>query len=904
MRWFDRLVLALLRPLLRLVVRHRSRPEDPWHLGIDPALPVCYALQVRQLSAFLVLDDAARALGLPLPSAALALGALTEPSAFFFLTRAGQPSPLQRNPYRYSERLERLVAAVQADPTLELQVVPVSIFWGRAPDKQDSLLKAIFADNWGTPGPLRHAIRLLIHGRQTQLVFSAPISLRAVVDAAAEEPAERRSPLRRIGRLLRAEFRRERELAVGPNLSHRQTMINTIVESGPVREAIRAEAEHRRITPERAELAARRIAYEIASDYSPPFIRAADAALGRLWNRVYDGVEVHRFEDVAQAGAGAEIVYVPCHRSHFDYLLLSYLIYQRGLLPPHIAAGSNLNLPVVGSLLRRGGAFFLRRSFKGEELFSAVFREYLHTIIRRGFPLEYFVEGGRSRTGRMLPPKTGMLGMTVDSYLRDPRRPVVFIPVYIGYEQLFEGDSYVAELSGQPKRKESVIGLLRAIVDLRRHRFGKVHVNIGEPIRLERTLDAQWPDWRTQSPILLGAAASAQAANPAAARSEQLSLLTQQGPAQPATPPAQHREIAPEVVAGRRDAAVNALAREIVTHINDALVINPINLLATAMQGASRLAMDAQRLAAQIDLLSGLATRLPYSRRQQVSAMDGAAVIEHALAQGWLERIEHPLGDIVRVLPRQAPLLAYFRNNVLHAWALPSLLACLVLRDPRLTVARMRELVRQIFPFLRAEMFLSWPEATLDARVDACIDLLAQAGLLQVEGEVSADQPGARLRDLAVRARDNALLLAPAPTRHEALALHGLGQVIRQPLERYFLTVKTLVDSGSGLLSPAALEERCVLLAERFAYLHEPQEPDFIDPVAFRAIIATLQEAGVAPLREGLLHFGAPLQRSARDADHLLSEEVRSAIANLGQVAQTDLQRARSALSGRHRRHS
>ena len=894
MRTLDRFILALLRPLLRLVVRHRSLPEDPELLGIDRSRPVCYALHLRQLSAFLVLDDAARRLGLPLPSAPLDVGARPEHSSFFFLTRSGQPSPLRRNPYEYSKRLERLLAAVEGDPSLDVQVVPVSIFWGRAPDKQESVLKALFADSWVAPGFLRQGLRLLIHGRQTQLRFGAPISLRAVVRECSTGPAERRSPLRRIGRLLRAEFRRERELAVGPNLSHRQTLINVIVDAPSVRAAIDEEAARRRIAPDQAELAARRIAYEIASDYSYPFIRAYDVALTALWNRIYSGVEVHRFEDIAQAGAGAEIVYVPCHRSHFDYLLLSYVIYHRGLLPPHIAAGGNLNLPVVGTLLRKGGAFFLRRSFKGEALFAAVFKEYLHTIIRQGFPIEYFVEGGRSRTGRMLPPKTGMLGMTLDSHLRSPGRPVVFVPVYIGYEQIFEGDSYVAELTGQPKRKETVGGLLRAIADIRGRRFGKVHVNIGEPIRLDRVLEAHWPEWRSEAG---GEGPGGEAGGgdmrqgsdlPEPAGAAQLSFLEEGG----SRGEARGKRPRPENPGDRREATVKALGREIVTRINDALVINPVNLLATAMQGASRLAMDAGRLAEQIDLLASLAARLPYSRRQQLSAMDGATIIAHARQQGGIERIEHPLGDIVRVVARQAPLLAYFRNNVLHAWALPSLVACLVLRDPRITIARMRELTRQLFPFLRAEMFLSWPEATLDDRVDACIDLLAELGLLEVEGAVEADQPATRLRELASRARDGALLLAPGPNRREALALQGLAQVISQPLERYFLTVKALVGSGSGTLSPAALEERCVLLAERFAYLHEPDGPDFTDPVAFRSVVATLQEAGLAQLRDGMLHFGPPLQRSARDADHLLSEEVRSAIAQAGALPQSDLERA------------
>jgi glycerol-3-phosphate O-acyltransferase len=149
---------------------------------------------------------------------------------------------------------------------------------------------------------------------------------------------------------------------------------------------------------------------------------------------------------------GHEIVYVPCHRSHIDYLLLSYIIVRQGLTPPHIAAGANLNLPLVGSLLRRGGAFFLRRSFKGEPLYAAVFHEYLHLMLARGFPIEYFIEGGRSRSGRMLTPKAGILGMTVQSFIREHARPLVFVPVYIGYEKVMEGRTYLGELAANPSK--------------------------------------------------------------------------------------------------------------------------------------------------------------------------------------------------------------------------------------------------------------------------------------------------------------------------------------------------------------------------------------------------------------------------------------------------------------------
>ena len=122
----------------------------------------------------------------------------------------------------------------------------------------------------------------------------------------------------------------------------------------------------------------------------------------------------------------------------------------------------NLNLPLVGRLLRKGGAFFIRRSFRGNTLYTVVLMKYLATIMARGHPLEYFIEGGRSRTGRLLQPKTGMLAMSVRSYLREPVRPVVFVPVYFGYERMAEGRTYVGELSGQPKEKESILGLLKS----------------------------------------------------------------------------------------------------------------------------------------------------------------------------------------------------------------------------------------------------------------------------------------------------------------------------------------------------------------------------------------------------------------------------------------------------------
>ena len=305
--------------------------------------------------------------------------------------------------------------------------------------------------------------------------------------------------VRRTLRALRTLLRAQRVSTIGPDLSHRRTMVTQILKTQSVRQAARSEMQRRRLSRRGALWQARKYAVEIAANYSQAFVTFMSILLGRLWNSLYDGVEFEHAENLSRVGDGAEIIYVPCHRSHMDYLLLSYIIYRKGFAVPHVAAGINLNMPVIGRFLRKGGAFFLRRSFKGDALYPVVFTKYLGFMMARGHPLEYFIEGGRSRTGRLLSPRTGMLSMTVRSYLSHAQRPVVFMPVYFGYERIVEGRTYIGELSGQPKEKESIFVLLRTLVQVLRSKFGKVHVNLGEPIVLDELLSKHNPHWRGAS---------------------------------------------------------------------------------------------------------------------------------------------------------------------------------------------------------------------------------------------------------------------------------------------------------------------------------------------------------------------------------------------------------------------
>jgi len=681
-------LMNLARRLLHLWVRVRTFPEQPATLALARERPVCYVLNEGWLSDRLVLEEAARRAGLPPPAAPLRVAGRRLASAEFALLRGWPLFGGARTHYAVPPALERLIGALRADAAADVQIVPVTVLWGRAPKQQDGILRALLAESWQRRHPLGHWLAVLLHGRHAHLHFGSPYSLRTLLAGTATP----RLAARKCARVLRSHFRRQREIAIGPDVSHRHTQVEALLAAAEVRAAIAAEAERAGLAIEAARERARRHALAIASDYSYGVVRAGEIFLAWLWTRLFDGVEVRNFDIPGRIAAEHGIVYLPCHRSHLDYLLLSYVIFRGGLTPPHIAAGDNLDLPVVGRILRGGGAFFLRRSFKGDPLYVSVFAEYLHRMLAQGFPLEFFIEGGRSRSGRLLPPRAGLLGMTVHSFLRRHERPLVLVPVYIGYEKLPEGASFARELSGQPKRRESLWSLLSAARVLRRH-FGKVYVNFGTPLPLADWLDARRPDWR-----------------------------------------------AGEGEGGDwQRAAVGAIAEEMARRINAAALVNPINLVALALLAAPRAEAGEAALARQVEHLQAL---LGAEAAQRLAApADGRACIAAALRLAAVHRRIQPAGARIVAGAHEAALLAYFRNNVLHCYALPALVASLIVQHGRLTEQRLRELAAGWLGALRAGLFLTLEEADLPAALAAIVARLAARGLVEREGGLVAAPP-------------------------------------------------------------------------------------------------------------------------------------------------------------------
>jgi len=813
-----------LGPLIRLFNAFFSRLLNIWVksdvVGIQDATDngltsdkiIFYALPLRSYAASLVLNEVSKLHNLPKALEPVEIDGTEFPNRIVFLSKPeGGWFKRRALPYLHKS-VPDIVKVSQENPENDIQIVPVNVFWGREPKKEKSLLKIWLGDAWSIPGPFRRVVSILLNGRNTFVHVSKPISIQNMIQ---ENPTiEASRIIRKLGRVIRVHFRHTRTAVIGPDLSHRRTMVHRLVRKPMVMKAIEAEMASKGISKEKAIAKAIKYGDEIASNQSHTTIRILDIVLTWVWNKLYNGVTVKNLQQLKDIYKDNEIIYVPCHRSHIDYLLLSYILFKNGFVPPQIAAGINLNLPVAGPILRRGGAFFMRRTFKDNPLYSAVFDEYLHAIFTSGYSTEYFIEGGRSRTGRTLKPKAGMLSMTVRSFLRDSNRPIVFMPVYIGYEKVFEGSTYQGELRGKTKKKESLLGVFKTFKDLKNN-FGKVFLTFGDPIDLDNYLEKSNPDWKKQD---------------------------------------HGADFRPEWV----KPVVNELAIEVVTQINKAAALNPINMVSLALLATPKQSMDANILAQTLNLYRDLTTDMPYSHLTSLPEGDGEDWIKYAESMQAIERMKHPLGDIIHVDEAQAVMLTYYRNNVIHIFAIPSMLACLFINNVKMRREDVVRFATTIYPYLKAELFLHWQEDEIEPVIDQWLDLCVSKGYLTQEGDE---------------------LIRPSVSSNNFIILSVLSEQVIQILERYYIAIALLQHSGSGTLNQDDMILNCSLMAQRISILHGLNAPEFFDKALFRNLIEELLDRKVLTLdEEGNILFSTRIEKIANDAKILLNAELRRSI--------------------------
>ncbi len=573
----------------------------------------------------------------------------------------------------YSFRNSRFTRSLLAQKLLsqrasgDVQVRPISIFWGRASSSGQSVWRTMFQEGWRLPSRFGRAFKVLVNIRRA---FCATAD---VVTIGQQPELDDQVWLQQVHEQLDAMFKGEREAVIGPDYSHRRVLAEQVLADSRVTNEIDRQVElggDRR----KLEVKAQKYLFEMAADYSNAMVRVLEILLNWVWGRIYAGVKSYGVDRVRSVAGTHEVVYVPCHRSHIDYLLLSFGIYREGLMPPHIAAGINLNLPVVGSMLRRAGAFFIRRRIAGNKLYAQVLEAYLSEMCFKGYPLEYFIEGGRSRTGMLLQPKAGMLAMTLRSSAVKPGKPLAFVPVYFGYDKIIESHAYIEEMYGRAKKAESIGQLFKSLRILR-YNYGSVQVNFGEPI-FEEALDGRFGDVKPDDRERTG-----------------------------------------------------FLANTIMQSINKNAVISSANLVATALLSPQKRSMLESELSVYLEMLRAVAK--VYSPEVIDAEKGSEEIIAHSEALGLILRNPHELGDVLYLDQEGAAHSTFLRNNTLHLYIIPSLISRTVMTRSRISRQRLKRLIATIYPYVATELFLPWTAEQVDEIVDRYCDVLIECGLLQ-----------------------------------------------------------------------------------------------------------------------------------------------------------------------------
>lgn len=511
----------------------------------------------------------------------------------------------------------------------EVCLVPLAVLRGRGFRRRESRLAMLVYSVQEAPGEVKRLFSLLWNARETSITVGKEVALQEFAERYRQEGEER--IVRRLARALQIFLHREERVVWGPTLLPKRTVRRLVVQGDDLAKLIRRLAAERNQPEWQLWRKAERYFDEIAANYHGSYFAVLEFLFNRIWPRVFQGFEYSGLENVIECVKQHPVVLVPCHRSHFDYLILSYLFHANYLSPPHIAAGINLSFWPLGPLFRGAGAYFIRRSFEGNDLYKMVFRKYLTYLIREGYTQEFFIEGGRSRTGKILTPKLGMLSATVNAFIDGVRRDLYLVPISIHYGRIVEEEAYKRELVGAEKEKESLLALLKARTVLRQ-KYGTVYVTFGEPISLDGALGD---------------------------RKERL----REHPGDAAIEEEKRRFI-------------QKLGFRILREVNAITVVGATSLSSTVLLSSPHAAWRYPQFLAGAQTLVGLLRHqgVRFTASLERNATDFKESLTFLENGGLVRRVPGD-DDVIHVPPEKRIILDFYKNNSIHFFLLPALLS-------------------------------------------------------------------------------------------------------------------------------------------------------------------------------------------------------------------------------------
>ncbi len=588
-------------------------------------------------------------------------------------------------------------------------LVPQTFVWTkRPPNKKPTLLDLLFGPSeW--PGRVRVFLRFLLNYRNAQLRSGQPFDVAAFLsdhqDLTDAEAADR------IRYALLRRMERERQVVLGPAKKNAARIREELIRSPRVRKHIEAAAREQNKPVEVIERQADKDLRKLCAMVDPNAIGLFSRFLDWVWERIYDGVVLDHagLEKVREAARRGPVILLPSHKSHVDYLVLSHVLARNAMSVPLIAAGDNLSFFPLGPYLRRCGAFFIRRSFKGRKLYAALVDAYLRRILVEGFNVEFFMEGGRSRTGKLLPPKLGLLSMVVDAGLKLPSVELSFVPISIGYERIIEEGSYTRELGGGEKQPETVGGLLRSSRVLR-SRYGRLYIQFGEVFDLRELVD------------------------------ESVRLRSDGD------------RSASELRPPERRALIQRIAHRVTYEINRVTIVTPAALVGSALMTHRRRGMTHEDLIGRsAELLAaleraGARVARPVVRAEAPSMSGPSSAKDADVARAVLneEAVEETLalfadaklveskevdGERIHAVPESRRLgLEYHKNTILHFFV-PSALISTVLVQQGAPIAEeeLRERVARLSRLFKYE-FMYRADASFEEIFDDALETMIEAG--------------------------------------------------------------------------------------------------------------------------------------------------------------------------------